>query len=109
MSEVNGDKYQVSIEKMPKYDVEKVTEKGYVNSYVPTNNSLNTRVCSHHTATIGSAVMVTNPTNQKSVFVKVVANHTLNESRGDIIRLSVTAMTDIEINANDPISVSFAR
>lgn len=109
VSEIKGDKYQVSIEKMPKYNVEKVTEKGFVDSYVPLTTSSNTRVCSHHNASIGSTVMVTNPTNQKSVFVKVVANHTLNESRGDIILLSETAMTDIEIHANDAINVSFAR
>ena len=53
--------------------------------------------------------MVTNPANKKSVFVKVVANHTLSEEKGNIIQLSETAQADIQIVENASVHVSFAR
>lgn len=110
IKEHSGAKYEVKVEKMPKYNVEKISEKGYSEALEDeVNSQVNKRVCSHHTASIGSTVMVTNPTNQKSVFVKVVANHTLDEEKGNIIRLSQTALSDIEIEAGSQVQVSFAR
>lgn len=109
--EETSDMYQVTIEKMPKYNVEKVSEKGYVqvldrNVEISSNNL---RVCSHHTAKVGSTIMVTNPTNKKSVFVKVVENHTMDGTIGNLIKLSPTALGDIEVQDGAQVYVSFAR
>lgn len=109
MSEVKGDKYTVSIEKMPKYNVEKVSETGFVEILVTEEIDANKRVCSHHSASIGSTIMVTNPKNNKSVFVKVIASHALDEAKGNIIQLSKTALVDIESTDSSAIQVSFAR
>lgn len=106
---VTKGKYTVSVEKVAKYNSEKVSETGFVETYDKDVTGPNKRVCSHHSASIGSTVMVTNPSNNKSVFVKVVANHDINESKGNIIQLSKTALSDIEISDNAAIHVSFAR
>ncbi|MBO6515803.1 MAG: LysM peptidoglycan-binding domain-containing protein [Bacteroidia bacterium] len=107
---VSTDAYEVKVERLPKYDVEKVSERGMVETFDMANrNASNYRVCSHHTARIGSTIMVTNRENSKSVFVKVVSNHELDKKTGNIIRLSPTAMTDIEIQDRQKVEVSFAR
>ncbi len=108
-SEVKGEKYTISVEKIAKYNTEKVTETGFVEVYDVEVTGANKRVCSHHSATIGSTMMVTNPANNKSVFVKVVANHKLKESKGNIIQLSKSALVDIEMTDQSAIQVSFAR
>ncbi|MFT7591202.1 MAG: rare lipoprotein A (peptidoglycan hydrolase), partial [bacterium] len=99
----------ISIEKIPKYNTEKVSETGVTELLEVAEENTNKRVCSHHNASIGSTIMVTNPANKKSVFVKVVANHTLSEEKGNIIQLSETAQTDIQIVENASVHVSFAR
>ncbi len=109
MSEVKKEKYTVSIERLPKYKTQKVTETGTLEYLSPEDTNQGKRVCSHHTASIGSTLMVSNPANNKSVFVKVVANHELDESKGNIIKLSKTAHSDIEIENNADVQVSFAK
>jgi len=110
MSEVKKEKYTVSIEKLPKYKTQKVTETGSIEFLSSEDKKTKgKRVCSHHSASIGSTLMVSNPANNKSVFVKVVANHTLDESKGNIIKLSKTAHSDIEIEDNADVQVSFAK
>ncbi|MFT5512534.1 MAG: LysM repeat protein [Bacteroidia bacterium] len=108
-SEVKKENYSISIEKIPKYNTEKVSETGVTELLEVAEENTNKRVCSHHNASIGSTIMVTNPANKKSVFVKVVANHTLSEEKGNIIQLSETAQTDIQIVENASVHVSFAR
>ncbi|MFT5724928.1 MAG: LysM repeat protein [Bacteroidia bacterium] len=109
MFEVKTDKYSVTVEKIPKYNVEKVSETGTAQSMSESEGNASKRVCSHHSASIGSTVMVTNPENNKSVFVKVIANHNLNTETGNIIIISATAAADIELVANSSVNVSFAR
>ncbi len=109
IEEVNSKKYEIKVEKLPKYDVEKISEKGVSESYTGEVSSTNLRVCSHHVARVGTTIMVTNPLNQKSVFVKVVNNHSLDTEEGNIIQLSPTAMTDIQLASGDKVEVSFAR
>ena len=110
IQEVVMPNYEVKIEKLPKYNVEKIWERGIVATFdVNRENQANLRVCSHHLARIGSTIMVTNPTNKKSVFVKVVENHELNKEVGNVILLSPTATTDIEIQEGTQVEVSFAR
>ncbi len=109
---ITSDAYEIKVEKMPKYNVEKISEKGTVEVYDierDIQQGTNLRLCSHHVAQIGSTIMVTNPENQKSVFVKVAANHTLNKETGNIIQLSPTALGDIEIQEGEKVEVSFAR
>jgi LysM repeat protein len=109
MSEVVSEKYTVTIERMPKYKREKISETGYVESMEANESNKNKRVCSHHSAAIGSILMISNPVNSKSVFVKVIANHTISEEIGNIVKLSDTALMDIEIKPKSAVNVSFAR
>ena len=95
---------------MSKYNVEKVWESGTVDTLRNEEISSSTiRVCSHHIAKIGTIIMVTNPVNKKSVFVKVVANHQLTAGKGDIIQLSSTARISIGIEIGGKVETSFAR
>jgi LysM repeat protein len=109
IKEVSASKYEIKVEKLPKYDVQKISEKGVSELYTGEVNSTNLRVCSHHVARVGTTIMVTNPLNQKSVFVKVVSNHSLDTEEGNIIQLSPTAMNDIQLASGDLVEVSFAR
>ncbi len=108
VTETKTAKYSIEVERLPKYDVEKVKESGVVSRY-NLEDGENKRVCTHHTASVGSTIMVTNPVNNKSVFVKVISKHVLNEEKGDIIHLSETALLDIDLKTGERVQVSFAR
>ncbi len=106
---VKKDKYEVSVETLPNADKQKVSEKGYVEVMAENSETTDKRVCSHHSASVGSIVMITNPENGKAVFVTVVDNHTIDESKGNIIQLSQSALNALSMKSNAAVMVSFAR
>ncbi|MCB0734784.1 MAG: LysM peptidoglycan-binding domain-containing protein [Bacteroidetes bacterium] len=105
---VNGD-YERKVEKLTEFDIEKIWEKGVAGDLV-FDEADKRRICSHHSAEIGTTIMVTNPANNKAVFVKVVKNHPLNtETENKIIELSQAARDYISLDSGKPVEISFAR
>ncbi|MCB9261835.1 MAG: LysM peptidoglycan-binding domain-containing protein [Flavobacteriales bacterium] len=102
--------YEIKVEPMPKYNIEKVVETG-VNEELKMDlsSSTNKRVCSHHAASVGSTIMITNPANNKSVFVKVVSNHSLNADKGNIILLPENVLSELGLEVGGKVETSFAR
>jgi LysM repeat protein len=102
--------YKKKVENLPEFDVEKITESG-LSKLLTGDNSIQTKnVCSHYEALIGTIIMVTNPANNKAVFVKVISNFDFDQSSSEIILLSKAAMNKIGLNEEvAPIEVSYAR
>ncbi|MBI1305750.1 MAG: LysM peptidoglycan-binding domain-containing protein [Bacteroidetes bacterium] len=108
-SAVNSTSYQKKVEKIAEFDMEKIWERGVAENYTIEKGE-QSRVCSHHSAPIGTTIMVTNPSNKKAVFVKVVANHSMESAEGnDIIRLTQAAMDYIQLQEGKPVEISYAR
>jgi len=105
----NSEIYERRVERLEEFDIEKIWEKGQVRVLDPAVAGKNTKVCSHHEAEIGTTIMVTNPINNKAVFVKVIDNHILNSSTGNIIILSQTAMDYVGLSYGATVEISFAR
>lgn len=104
-----GKSYERKVERLAEYDIEKVWEKGFANKMELLEGGKQQRTCSHHEAPVGSTVMVTNPANQKAVFVKVVAQHKLDTAKANIILLSPAAFDYIGILPGQLVETSFAR
>ncbi len=100
--------YSIKVEKLVEYNIEKVEEVGTATiggEKVPTDKNF----ALHFNAPIGTVLMVTNPDNKKTVFVKIVGNFPKSESSSEIIRLSQSSAEQIEFNSKGNILLSYAR
>lgn len=101
--------YSKQVDAMPEFDVEKITETG--NLFFSDENELRTskKVASHHEAKIGTTIMVTNPANNKAIFVKVVKNHAMDDDSANMILIPAAVATKIGIQDGQSVSTSYAR
>jgi LysM repeat protein len=100
--------YTVKVEKLVEYDIEKVEETGIVtvgNEDLPNDKNF----AFHFNAPIGTVLMVTNPANKSTVFVKVIGNFTKPENSSEILRISALSSQKISIRSKDKVAVSYAR
>ncbi|MDG1045727.1 MAG: LysM peptidoglycan-binding domain-containing protein [Bacteroidia bacterium] len=99
--------YSIKIEKLKEYDIEKVEESGIAlvgDSKLPENKNF----ALHFNAPIGQVIMVTNPKNKKTVFVKIIGNFLKLESSSEIIKLSLISASSIGIEDKDKVTLSYA-
>lgn len=100
--------YSVRVEKLVEYNIEKVEEQGTAAvgaSSVPNDKNF----ALHFNAPIGTVIMVTNPENKNTVFVKVTGNFPKNESSSEIIKLSESSAKQIGVIAKSKVLLSYAR
>lgn len=102
-------KYSKTIDPMPEFDVEKITEKGNLLFSDENELSSNKKVASHHEATIGSTIMVTNPANNKAIFVKVVKNHSMDPEKANMIIIPGAVASKIGLVDGQSVTTSYAR
>ena len=108
VSTKNSSGYSITIEKLVEYNIEKVEEMGTTdvgNDDIPSDKNF----AIHFNAPIGTVIMVTNPINKSTVFVKVIGNFVRQENNSEIIKLSQLSASQIGIEAKDKISLSYAR
>jgi len=108
VSEISG-KYESRTDYIKEFDMQKTWERGVVQVGGTTATNTSKRVASHHAAEIGTTIMVTNPANNDAVFVKVVARHTLDKDKGNVIILSNSAASHIELENGAAVEISFAK
>lgn len=106
--EIEG--YSIKVIRMEEYDLEKVEESGSAiidEEKVPSNKNF----AYHFNAPIGTVIMVTNPDNNKTVFVKVIGNFDRSsDSSSVILHLSKLSAETIGIGpGSSPVSLSYAR
>lgn len=108
VSVVSGN-YETKTEYIAEFDMHKTWERGFgqVGGLAVVNAPK--RVASHHAAAIGTTIMVTNPENDKAVFVKVVAHHKLDADKGNVIVLSKTAADKIDLKDGAGVEINFAK
>ena len=100
--------YTIKVEKLVEYDIEKVEETGIVtvgNDELPSDKNF----ALHFNAPVGTVIMVTNPVNKSTVFVKVIGNFTKPENCSEILRISALSSQKIAIKSKDKVVVSYAR
>ncbi len=100
--------YTIKVEKLVEYDIEKVEETGIVtvgNDELPSDKNF----ALHFNAPVGTVIMVTNPVNKSTVFVKVIGNFTKPENSSEILRISALSSQKIAIKSKDKVVVSYAR
>lgn len=101
--------YSKKVENMPEFDVEKVTEMGKATSLLAENVNQTKNIAYHYEAPNDAIIMVTNPANNKAVFVKVQGNFKFDAQKGEVIQLSKAAMDQIGIKSDSPVEISYAR
>jgi LysM repeat protein len=100
--------YTVKVEKLVEYNIEKVEETGTMSvgaSNIPNDKNF----ALHFNAPKGTVIMVTNPENKSTVFVKVIGNFVKGEMSSEIIKLSSTSAEQIGVVDKDKIMLSYAR
>lgn len=100
--------YSVRVEKLVEYNIEKVEEQGTAavgSSSVPSDKNF----ALHFNAPIGTVIMVTNPENKNTVFVKVTGNFTKKENSAEIIKLSEGSAKQIGVTNKSKVLLSYAR
>ena len=100
--------YTIKVEKLIEYDIEKVEETGIVSigsDDLPSDKNF----ALHFNAPIGTVLMVTNPANKSTVFVKVIGNFTKPENSSEILRISALSSQKISIRSKDKVALSYAR
>ncbi|MDB4161893.1 LysM peptidoglycan-binding domain-containing protein [Bacteroidia bacterium] len=103
---ING--YTVRVEKLVEYNIEKVEEEGTTGvgtALVPSDKNF----AVHFSAPIGTVIMVTNPENKNTVFVKVTGNFEIKKGSSEIIKLSESSARQIEITDKSRVLLSYAR
>jgi LysM repeat protein len=101
--------YSKKIDPMPEFDVEKISEIGNLLFSEDDDLSSNKKVASHHEAKIGTTIMVTNPVNNKAIFVKVVKNHTMDTEKANMIIIPVAVATKIGLENGQSVTTSYAQ
>jgi len=100
--------YSIKVEKLVEYNIEKVEETGTVlvdGTTVPSDKNF----AIHFNAPIGTVIMVTNPKNKNTVFVKVTGNFNRPEGSAEIIKMSESSAASIGVKSKDKILLSYAR
>lgn len=107
--EVEVEGYSIKVIRMEEYDLEKVEETGSAiidAEKVPSNKNF----AYHFNAPIGTVIMVTNPENNKTVFVKVVGNFNRSSDSAVILKLSKLSAETIGLGpGGTPVNLSYAR
>lgn len=105
----NSKGYQIKTEKLTEYDLEKVEEMGIVtigDKSIPVDKHYGV----HHSAPEGTVIMVTNPENGQSVFVKIIGNFPRKEDSADVLRISNATAEKLGLTKSGIfISLSYAR
>jgi len=105
----NSAGYSLRTEKLPEYNLEKVEEKGKV-IIGDKNIPVDKYVGLHHEAAEGTVIMVTNPENGQTVFVKIVGNFTKSEKDADVIKISNASAERLGLTKSGTfITLSYAR
>ena len=100
--------YTIKIEKLIDYNIEKIEETGtgtVGGEKVPVDKNF----ALHFNAPIGTVLMVTNPDNKKTVFVKIIGNFNKQETSSEIIRLSQSSAEQIDFSSKGNVLLSYAR
>lgn len=100
--------YSIKVEKLVEYNIEKVEEQGTASvdiENIPTNKNF----AYHFNAPVGTVIMVTNPENTRSVFIKVTGNFERGEGSAEVIRLSKQSAEEIGFTGSGRIHLSYAR
>lgn len=107
---VSKENYSKTIEKITEFDIEKISEKGFAAELAKEEADPTRNYCHHHEAEVGTVIMVTNPANGKSVFVKVLKNVPLNEEEGVMIYLTEAARKSINLDKSKArVELNYAR
>lgn len=105
---VSNSGYVIRVEKLVEYNIEKVEEEG--NALVGAASVPNDKnFALHFNAPIGTVIMVTNPENKNTVFVKVTGNFAKKETSADIIKLSESSAKQIGLTNKSKVLLSYAR
>ncbi len=103
--------YNIVVENLPEYDVEKVIETGQ--GKVMTDNTINQSKdwVIHHNAAENTALQITNPANNKSIYVKVVKNFVRKENDPLILYITKNTAEYLELSKKDKfvIKIIFAK
>jgi LysM repeat protein len=100
--------YSIKVDKLVEYNIEKVEEKGITvigGSGIPVDKNF----ALHFNAPIGTVIMVTNPENKNTVFVKVTGNFNRQEGSALIIKMSESSASLIGVKSKEKILLSYAR
>jgi LysM repeat protein len=100
--------YSIKIEKLVQYNIEKVEETGKTlvgGGKIPSDKNF----ALHFNAPIGTVIMVTNPENKSTVFVKVTGNFKKSDGSAEILRISQSSAAQIGVKSKDEILLSYAR
>lgn len=102
-------KYFKKVENLPEFDVEKVTESGRVVVLGSEKADVSRNLACHYEAEENTIIMVTNPSNSKSIFVKVVCKSEIDPKDGTIIELTPAALAQIGLKEGEVVEISYAR
>jgi LysM repeat protein len=100
--------YSIKVDKLVEYNIEKVEEKGITvigGSGIPVDKNF----ALHFNAPIGTVIMVTNPKNKSTVFVKVTGNFNRQDESAVIIKISEASASLIGVKSKEKILLSYAR
>jgi LysM repeat protein len=102
--------YVKRVEKVSKYDIEKVIEEGEV-SLAPVEEELvnSQNLAYHHEAPVGTVLLVTNLSNNQAVFVKVVGPCKADLEKGLVAQLTKSAYNQIGYQPGNRVEISYAR
>lgn len=107
--DISVEGYSIKVIRMEEYDLEKVEEVGSASidkENVPDNKNF----AYHFNAPIGTVIMVTNPINNKTVFVKVIGNFERSSGSAMILKLSKLSAETIGLSGEGaPVNLSYAR
>lgn len=99
--------YSIKVERLKEYDIEKIEENGTAmldDPQIPSDKNF----AYHFNAPIGQVIMVTNPINKKTIFVKVIGNFEKEENSSLIIKLSDISAKSIDLKNNERVMLSYA-
>ena len=103
----NNDGYFIKIETLKEYNIEKIEEGGDV-IVGDSKLSESKNFALHFNAPVGQVIMVTNPKNSKTVFVKIIGNFMKPDNSSEIIKLSSMSASTIGVNSSDKVMLSYA-
>jgi LysM repeat protein len=103
----NNDGYYIKVETLKEYNIEKIEEGGDV-IVGDSKLSENKNFALHYSAPNGQVIMVTNPKNSKTVFVKIIGNFTKPVNSSEIIKLSSMSASAIGVSSKDKVMLSYA-
>ena len=103
--------YTVTTENFPEYNVEKITETGF--GKVMSDKKINQTkdFVIHHNAPENTIIRITNPTNNKSIYAKVVKNFSREQNDPVIVYLTKSTAEYLGLSKKDKFSIkiSFAK